>query len=91
MAIISCTFDSLRSYVGTFTWDPFVKLSRNTVLGLLRRIEVGQLVVRDKDGTVTVCGQPGIKDGSSRTELRVFKESFWVRVMLFADMVGHLL
>lgn len=91
MAIVSRTFDSLRSYLGSFTWGPFVKLSRSTVLGLLSRIEVGQLVVRDSDGTVTICGQPCIKDGSPRTELRVSKEAFWVRVMLFADMVGDLI
>lgn len=91
MAIVYRTFDSLRSYVGAFTWGPFVKLSRSTVLGLLSRIEVGQLVVKDSDGTVTICGQPGIKDGSPRTELRISKEAFWVRVMLFADMVGDLI
>ena len=90
MAIVSRTFDSLRSYLGSFTWDPFVKLSRSTVLALLSRIDVGQLVVRDTDGTVTICGNPGIKDGSPRTELRILKEAFWVRVMLFADMVGRL-
>lgn len=91
MAIVSRTFDSLCSYVGSFTWGPLVKFSRSTVLGLLSRIEVGQLVVRDHDGTVTVCGNPSIKDASPRTELRVAKEAFWVRVMLFADMVGDLI
>lgn len=91
MAIVSRTFDSLRSYVGSFTWAPIVKLSRSTVLGLLSRVEIGQLVVRDSDGTVTICGRPGIKDASPRTELRVLKEAFWVRVMLFADMVGDLI
>ena len=88
MAIVFSTFDSLRSYLGSFTWGPLVKLSRSTVLGLLSRIEVGQLVVRDSDGAVTICGQSGINDLSPRTELRVLKEAFWVRVMLFADMVG---
>ena len=88
MAIISRTFDSLRSYLGSFTWSPFVKLSRSTVLGLLSRIEVGQLVLRDSDGAVTICGKSGIEDASPHTELRVLKEAFWVRVMLFADMVG---
>ena len=88
MAIVSRTFDTLHSYLVSFTWGPFVNLSRSTVLALLDRIEVGQLVIRDCDGTVTVCGQPGIIDASPRTELRVSKEAFWVRVMLFADMVG---
>ena len=91
MAIVARTFDSLRSYLGSFTWGPVVTLSRSTVLGLLSRIEVGQLVIRDGDGTVMICGQPGIKDASPRTELRVSKEAFWVRVMLFADMVGVLI
>jgi len=90
MAIVSLTFDSVRSYVGSFTWRPFVNLSRSTVLGLLGRIEIGQLVVKDADGTVTICGRTGVNDGAPRTELRVLKEAFWVRVMLFADMVSHL-
>ena len=87
MAILTRSFDSLRTYVGTFTWAPFVTLSRSAVLALLGRVEFGQLVLKDTDGTVTICGNPGIKDGSPRTELHVLKEAFWVRLMLFADMV----
>ena len=64
-----------------------MKLSRNTVLGLLGRIEVGQLVVIDSDGTVTLCGKQDGKNETPRTELKVLKEAFWVRVLLFADMV----
>lgn len=90
MAIFTRSLDSVRSYVGSFTWGPFVQLSRSTVLGLLSRIEIGRLVVTDSDGTVTICGNPGIKDGSPRTELKVLKEAFWIRAMLFADMVGQL-
>ena len=90
MAVVTRTFDSLRSYIGSFTWGPIVHISRRTVLGLLSRIVVGQLVVVDCDGTTTLCGQLGKKDGSSRTELKVLKEAFWVRVMLFADMVRAL-
>lgn len=88
MAVLAPSFDSIRSYIGSLTWAPFVKLSRSTVLALLCRIEIGQLVVKDSEGTQIVCGRPGIKDGSPRTELRVLKQTFWVRVMLFADMVG---
>ena len=57
-------------------------------MGLLSRIDLGQLVVRDNDGDVTICGQSSVEDAYPRTELRVLKETFWVRVMLFADMVG---
>ena len=87
MAIVSRSLDSLRQYVGSFTWAPFVQLSRSTVLGLLQRIELGQLVVTDYDGSVTICGHTNGRDEVPRTQLKVLKETFWVRVLLFADMV----
>lgn len=90
MAIITSTIDTLRSYIGSFTWAPFVALSKSAVLAQLSKIRVGQLVITDEQGNLTVCGAPGIKDGSPRTELRVVKEAFWVRVVLFADMVSLL-
>jgi len=87
MAILTSSFDSLRTYAGSLTWSPLVRFSRGTVLGLLRRIVVGQIVVTDSDGAVTVCGARKVKDGTPSTELRVLKETFWVRALLFADMV----
>ena len=89
MAALTYTLDTMRSYAGAFTWEPLVRFSRSTILRLLKRIAVGQLVVRDSDGLLTVCGTPQVKDGSPRTELRVLKETFWVRVFLFADMVSQ--
>ena len=88
MAILADSFDSLRTYAGSLTWSPLVRFSRGAVLSLLRRIKVGQLVLTDSDGEVTVCGTPKVKDGTPRTELKVLKETFWVRVLLFADMVS---
>ena len=91
MAIVSRTLDTLRRHFASLTWDPFVKLSRSTVLALLKRIEFGQLVIRENDGTVTICGAPSVRDGSPCTEMRILKEAFWLRVVLFADMVGDLI
>ena len=88
MAILADSFDSLRTYAGSLTWSPLVRLSRGIVLNTLRRIKVGQLVVIDSDGEVIVCGAPKVKDGTPKTELRVLRETFWVRVLLFADMVS---
>lgn len=88
MAILSYPLETFRPYAGSFTWQPFVRFSRSTVLSLLTRIDVGQILVTDSDGTRTVCGAPQPKDGTPRTELWVLKESFWVRVLLFADMVS---
>ena len=85
MAVVSRALDSVRSYIGSFTWSPLVALSRNAVLGLLSRVSDGQLIVVDHDGTVTLCGEYG---ATPKTELRVVNEAFWVRVALFADMVG---
>lgn len=90
MAITSAmfsTFDALRAYTASVSWEPLVAFSRNQVLSLLRRIEIGQIVVTDKNGTVTICGSPAPKDGSPKTELKVHKEAFWLRLLLFADMV----
>lgn len=85
---ISKSFDVVRSYAGSLTWAPVVNLSRSSVLSLLRKVKIGQLVIVDTDGTVTICGSPKPKDGSTRTELKVSSEAFWVRLLLFADMVG---
>jgi len=88
MAYLDYSFYILRTYAGSFTWQPLVRFSRGIVLSLLRRIAVGQIVVRDSDGAVTICGAPQTKDGTPRSELRVLKETFWVRALLFADMVS---
>ena len=87
MAILSRSFDALRTYIGSFTWGPFVQISRSTVLGLLQRIETGQLVITDCDGSVIICGDAAGKAEVPKTQLKVEKEAFWVRVLLFADMV----
>jgi len=88
MAHLNHPFEILRTYAGSFTWQPLVRFSRGIVLSLLRRIAIGQIVVRDSDGAVTICGAPQVKDGTPRSELRVLKETFWVRALLFADMVS---
>ena len=90
MAITSAingTLDAIRAYTGSVTWRPLVNLSRSAVLSLLRRVQVGQIVVVDVNGTVTICGSRQPKDGTPSTELRILKEAFWVRLLLFADMV----
>lgn len=57
------------------------------MLGLLQRVEIGQLVVTDCNGAVFACGQTPAKGNWPKTEVKVLKETFWVRVLLFADMV----
>lgn len=85
---VSNSVNVLRRYAGSVTWAPVVNFSRATVLSLLRRIDLGLLLIVDKDGEVTVCGSPKRKDGLPKTELKVLNDAFWVRLLLFGDMVG---
>lgn len=90
MTIVSRSFDSFRTYVGSVAWGPIVTFSRGAVLGLLRGIEVGQIVVSESKGDVIVCGNPGGENNGPRADLKVLRETFWVRALLFADMVRAL-
>ncbi|KAL8653917.1 MAG: hypothetical protein Q9210_001815 [Variospora velana] len=86
MAIVAHSFDAARSFLGSFTWSPLVRLSRAAVLSLLGRVQVGHILIIDSDGSETVCGERWAEEGVPATELKVLKEAFWVRLLLFADM-----
>ncbi|KAI4123524.1 MAG: hypothetical protein LQ338_005224 [Usnochroma carphineum] len=86
MAVIARSFHAARSYVGSFTWATLVRLSRAAVLGLLARVKIGHIVILDSDGSETICGERWAKEGIPTTELRVLKDAFWIRLLLFADM-----
>ncbi|KAI9821691.1 MAG: hypothetical protein M1827_002272 [Pycnora praestabilis] len=85
-SVLSNSCNAARAYAGSLTWGPLVQLSRKAVLTLFKRIENGQLIIKDADGTFTYCGAAKMKEGRIRTQLNVLKETFWVRMFLFADM-----
>lgn len=89
MAMLNQLLDAARSNVTFFAWNPLVRLSRAAVLNLLSRVEVGYLLISDTDGSETVCGERWPKEEGPATELKVLKETFWVRLLLFADMVRN--
>lgn len=89
MAVITpflAHFQFLRGYVGSLAWMPLVQLSRSAILSLLTRIEAGKLELQDADGHLIECGSDEEGGGLPRTSLRVHKDTFWVRLLLFADM-----
>jgi cyclopropane-fatty-acyl-phospholipid synthase len=88
--LIISALDVARRCAGSVAWDPLVVLSRTGVLSLLQQITVGQLLVVDKDGAQTLCGQSSVADlpTDPKTELRIRNDAFWVRLALFADMVS---
>jgi cyclopropane-fatty-acyl-phospholipid synthase len=85
--ILLSTLDAVRSYTGSFAWGPLIQVSRSAIFSLLKSIEYGQLIVRDTDGTTTVCGRtPKKGEDAPVTTLEVARETFWLRLALFADM-----
>lgn len=85
------------SHGAAYAWPGLVALSRTTILALLKNITTGRLIITDTDGNTTICGEPELKPiTQSRrtvytppsTELVILKDVFWVRLLLFADMVS---
>lgn len=88
-SLVTSALDRVRNYAGAFAWGPLVQTSRQLVLALLLQIEHGSLTVIEKDGTRTLCGEAGAKPVQPAAQLRVIRDSFWLRLALFADMVRN--
>lgn len=93
------TGDLVRSAIGSISWGPVLSLSKAAVIPILQRIEKGTLVVKDQTtGQTTSFGQKIVGktvNGNGPAQatrargtvvLTVKKETFWVRMFLFADM-----
>ncbi|KAB8342701.1 hypothetical protein FH972_022301 [Carpinus fangiana] len=80
-------FEGIKRYAGSISWGPLVVLARGATLSVLRQVQEGQLKIVDENDSVTICGQEVPSGDSPHAELKVYKESFWVRMLLFADMV----
>lgn len=93
--------ESARGTIGGFTWGPSLKAAKWAAHSLFNNIQSGTLVVEDRvDGTNQLYGQrlstskgpaklvngEGRTAGFPRVVLVVKKSSFWLRVVLFADM-----
>lgn len=87
-SLITSALDTVRAQVGSVAWGPLVILSRKAALSLLQQIEVGRLLVQEDNGSETACGKKSASKAVPATELRVHRETFWVRLALFADMVS---
>jgi cyclopropane-fatty-acyl-phospholipid synthase len=90
-SFITSALDLVRAQVGSVAWGPLVTLSRKAVLSLLQQIEIGHLLVLEQDGSETVCGKKSPSKEVPITELKVHRETFWVRLALFTDMVSSAL
>jgi cyclopropane-fatty-acyl-phospholipid synthase len=89
--VVEGALDLVRRYgAGSTAWGPLLRLSRTGVLALLQQIAIGQLLIIEKDGAQTLCGQSTVAGlpAEPKTELRIHEDAFWVRLALFADMVS---
>jgi len=94
--------DILRSALGNVSWGPVLSVSKVAVTSMLSKIELGTLIIYDEtNGSTSIFGQTLAKENKGQTngigghkkagrvqkvELVVKKETFWVRLFLFADM-----
>lgn len=86
---LTAVLDTAKGLVGSAAWGPLVTVSRTVILSLFKQIQHGQLAITDTDGGRAVYGCQDV-DGvapSPNVEVKVKRESFWVRLALFADMV----
>ena len=84
---ITSRFYALRNYAGGLAQGSFLHLSRSACLSLLGKIKLGQLEILDCDGTRAICGRESAVKNEPQVTIRIHKEIFWVRLLLFADMV----
>lgn len=77
----------IRRTVGSVAWEPAVGLARSYITSLLQKIQTGQLKILDTNGKTTICGKTQVPEDESQAELRIHSDAFWVRMLLFADMV----
>lgn len=91
---VTQTVNAIAGLAGSYALPPILTVSRGSILSLLRRIQIGSLIIQDTDGSVTICGSPRRADVDDEktvytiphAELKVLNDLFWIRLLLFADM-----
>ena len=94
--------EMIRSALGNVSWGPALSVSKTAVTALFSRIEKGTLIIIDETNATTLSyGERVAKQSSKQANgvngtrksshsdtviLTVRKESFWIRLFLFADM-----
>jgi cyclopropane-fatty-acyl-phospholipid synthase len=79
---------SVLSTITSQTWGPLVNLCKNGTLSQLQDIKIGKLVVFEGGSSKASAVFGSDKEGVPVAFLDVHNEKFWVRLALFADMVG---
>ncbi|CEL52062.1 cyclopropane-fatty-acyl-phospholipid synthase [Rhizoctonia solani AG-1 IB] len=73
--------------VASVSWTPLARLAESGVVALMQKITVGHLRVLTESHIYNfpAPGSQGVQDGPS-AELRVVKDSFWIRLVTMSDL-----
>lgn len=97
-AAIETPTGELKETLLGWAWTPLIKLARSTVLGIFSRLDSGSLLIIDQvSGAKHKFGQICIaEDGNKANAKRIYtvpsaeivvkRHSFWLRLLLFADI-----
>lgn len=95
---LTSSANALLAYSRVSPYPYLIGLSKTVIVSLFQKIEAGQLKITDVDGTITICGQDHVASSKidkgqetvydvPQLELVVHKDIFWLRMLLYADMV----
>ncbi|KAL5635822.1 hypothetical protein ACGC1H_004573 [Rhizoctonia solani] len=87
VGMIDSAFSRAMDAVASVGWTPLARLAESGVVALMQRITVGHLRVLTESHIYNfpALGSEGIQDGPS-AELRVVKDSFWIRLVTMSDL-----
>ncbi|KAJ1310032.1 hypothetical protein OPQ81_006785 [Rhizoctonia solani] len=87
VGIIDSTFSRAMNAVASVGWTPLARLAESGVVALMQRITIGHLRVLTESHIYNfpAPGSEGVQDGPS-AELRVVKDSFWIRLVTMSDL-----
>ncbi|KAF8710274.1 cellobiose dehydrogenase, partial [Rhizoctonia solani] len=87
VGMIDSAFGRVMDVVASVGWTPLARLAESGVVALMQKITVGHLRVLTESHIYNFPphGSEGIQDGPS-AELRVVKDSFWIRLVTMSDL-----
>ncbi|CUA75126.1 cyclopropane-fatty-acyl-phospholipid synthase [Rhizoctonia solani] len=87
VGIIDSAFGRAMDAVASVGWTPLARLAESGVVALMQRITIGHLRVLTESHIYNFppLGSEGVQDGPS-AELRVVKDSFWIRLVTMSDL-----
>lgn len=96
VAVVVSGLETLKETFLDWSWPPAVSITRNAVLRTFSALEVGSILIIDQpSGIEHAFGKSSSKDKEAdvrnsntipNVEIVVKRDSFWLRLFLYADM-----